>query len=204
MTKFTAFFVVPSALIGEEWEGGNANIHMGIFAVLICILVARSSCYKSSLYFLYSIAIVVISVYLQLPPCFFLSCKKMLLVFVSVQSIWLYNTQCRMALLLTTRRDLKLDINIFIFHHSRCVRCECNQHADSCDADTGKCDCLHNTVGDDCSICKDGFYGNPTAGTPDDCKPCPCKYGTKCIEIGGKVTCTVCDEGHQGNNLIFR
>ncbi|CAB3984009.1 Hypothetical predicted protein, partial [Paramuricea clavata] len=81
--------------------------------------------------------------------------------------------------------------------YDRCVRCECNNHADSCDPNTGKCLCQDNTVGDDCSSCKKGYYGNPTAGNKDDCKPCPCVFGTQCILIGSKVKCTDCPEGHQ-------
>ena len=80
----------------------------------------------------------------------------------------------------------------------RCVRCECNNHAEICDPDTGKCLCQDNTVGDDCSRCEDGYYGNPTAGTKDDCKPCPCVFGKQCILIGSTVKCTDCPEGHQG------
>ena len=91
---------------------------------------------------------------------------------------------------------------IFRLCHIRCIRCECNNHADECDPDTGKCLCQDNTVGDDCSRCEDGFYGNPTAGTKDDCKPCPCVFGKQCILIGSKVKCTDCPEGHQGNTFV--
>lgn len=64
---------------------------------------------------------------------------------------------------------------------------------------TGKCVCQHNTTGDNCDKCKDGFYGNPTEGKEDDCKPCPCKFGSSCIQIGKDVVCTDCPEGHEGN-----
>lgn len=83
--------------------------------------------------------------------------------------------------------------------YDRCVRCECNNHADKCDPDTGKCVCQDNTDGDNCQKCKDGYYGNPTSGTKDDCKPCPCAFGNTCVQLGLKVTCTDCPEGHQGD-----
>lgn len=34
--------------------------------------------------------------------------------------------------------------------------------------------CEHNTQGDECDVCLDGYYGNPTVGSPEDCKPCAC------------------------------
>ena len=46
-----------------------------------------------------------------------------------------------------------------------CIECPCNHHSLTCDPD---CICLHNTTGKDCSFCKEGFYGNPLRGTPDD------------------------------------
>ena len=81
----------------------------------------------------------------------------------------------------------------------RCIPCQCYGHSDTCDPVTGKCVCQHNTVGDNCEKCKDGFYGNPTEGTEDDCKPCPCKFGSRCILIGKNIVCTDCPEGHVGN-----
>ena len=87
-------------------------------------------------------------------------------------------------------------IFIFIF---RCVPCQCYGHSESCDPVTGVCYCQDNTIGDNCELCKEGFYGNPTEGTKDDCKPCPCKFGSRCILIGENVVCTDCPEGHSGD-----
>lgn len=34
--------------------------------------------------------------------------------------------------------------------------------------------CLHGTAGEFCDQCAPGFYGDATAGTPEDCQPCAC------------------------------
>ncbi|KAJ1134060.1 hypothetical protein NDU88_000524 [Pleurodeles waltl] len=80
-----------------------------------------------------------------------------------------------------------------------CVPCACNQHG-SCHSETGVCLCLHHTEGASCQRCKDGFYGNPYIGRPDDCKPCPCPGGSSCavIPTSGEVVCTNCPLGQMG------
>ena len=35
-------------------------------------------------------------------------------------------------------------------------------------------DCQHNTTGQQCNLCEDGFYGDGTAGTSTDCTQCAC------------------------------
>uniref|UniRef100_A0A915CHL5 Laminin EGF-like domain-containing protein n=1 Tax=Parascaris univalens TaxID=6257 RepID=A0A915CHL5_PARUN len=58
-----------------------------------------------------------------------------------------------------------------------CVPCECNGHSGSCDADTGICyDCQHETYGDHCKLCREGFYGNATTANPYSCLPCACPH----------------------------
>lgn len=84
-------------------------------------------------------------------------------------------------------------------HYRRCVPCECNNHGSQCDPETGVCVCKDNTTGRNCEECLEGFYGNPTRGKPDDCKPCPCIFANKCILIGSRITCTDCPKGHTGD-----
>ncbi|KAH9363655.1 hypothetical protein HPB48_013661 [Haemaphysalis longicornis] len=94
----------------------------------------------------------------------------------------------------------------------RCEKCDCNNHADSCDPYTGECDeCLHNTTGPNCVECLPGFYGNPLLGFPDDCKPCSCPPGSgpddfpsECRTVvtpagESDYICLECPPNHAGN-----
>uniref|UniRef100_A0AAQ5ZVV7 Laminin subunit gamma-1 n=1 Tax=Amphiprion ocellaris TaxID=80972 RepID=A0AAQ5ZVV7_AMPOC len=83
---------------------------------------------------------------------------------------------------------------------SSCEPCNCNAHSDACNADTGACDCQHNTAGLSCERCKDGFYGDATQGTSADCKPCPCPAGATCAVVPKtrEVVCTNCPAGTTG------
>ena len=67
---------------------------------------------------------------------------------------------------------------------------------------TGRCICQHNTAGASCEKCAPGYYGYALAGTPDDCKPCPCPNQGRCIQLlTGDVACIDCEEGHTGKKF---
>ncbi|XP_053308483.1 basement membrane-specific heparan sulfate proteoglycan core protein [Spea bombifrons] len=88
-----------------------------------------------------------------------------------------------------------------------CSGCNCNGHATSCNSETGYCvNCQHNTEGPQCNKCKAGFFGDPTRGTPDACRPCPCphtdyrrRYSDTCfVDTDGQPTCDNCLPGYTG------
>ncbi|CAK8690685.1 unnamed protein product [Clavelina lepadiformis] len=83
-----------------------------------------------------------------------------------------------------------------------CVPCNCNGHSDTCDPDTGICECEHNTMGDHCELCADGYYFNgdeSRRGTPQECQPCPCPENSACALLNdGSIVCTNCPPGHAG------
>lgn len=90
---------------------------------------------------------------------------------------------------------------------SKCILCECNNHSNTCDQDTGVCSgCQDNTQGDHCDQCATGFYGNSTQGSASDCQPCPCpdasgpgQFGSACeMTPSGDIVCTSCSRGHTG------
>ncbi|XP_070207543.1 basement membrane-specific heparan sulfate proteoglycan core protein-like isoform X4 [Littorina saxatilis] len=91
----------------------------------------------------------------------------------------------------------------------RCTRCNCNNHATSCDPSSGRCmNCQDNTVGDRCEQCAPGYYGDPTAGTNNDCRPCPCplttpgnRFSPTCfLDQDRQVTCDQCPPGYSGRD----
>lgn len=79
-----------------------------------------------------------------------------------------------------------------------CEKCECNDNTDitkpgNCDPYTGKClQCLYNTAGDRCEVCKVGYYGN---ALDKSCYQCNCsRLGTNftmghCDSINGQCPC---------------
>ncbi|XP_047235897.1 basement membrane-specific heparan sulfate proteoglycan core protein isoform X4 [Girardinichthys multiradiatus] len=88
-----------------------------------------------------------------------------------------------------------------------CEPCDCNGHSDACHPETGTCtNCLHNTQGDLCDQCASGFFGDPTAGTPEDCQQCGCphtdsdnQFSPTCESLGsGDYQCTSCQPGYTG------
>ncbi|PIO28616.1 hypothetical protein AB205_0082730 [Aquarana catesbeiana] len=88
-----------------------------------------------------------------------------------------------------------------------CSGCNCNGHARSCDSESGYCiNCQHNTEGPQCNKCRAGFFGDPTKGTADACRPCPCplmdptrRYSDTCfLDTDSQPTCDNCAEGYTG------
>ncbi|KAM5148303.1 laminin subunit gamma-1 [Mantella aurantiaca] len=84
--------------------------------------------------------------------------------------------------------------------YSPCVLCTCNRHSDTCDPETGLCNCQHNTAGAHCEKCIEGFYGDSTVGSSSDCQPCPCPGGSSCAVVPRtkEVVCTNCPLGTTG------
>ena len=87
----------------------------------------------------------------------------------------------------------------------QCVICQCNGHSTICNKRTGQCqNCQDNTVGDQCQLCRSGFYGNATVGGVDSCQRCPCgapnTVTPMCVqsESTGNITCLNCSEGYIG------
>ncbi|KAI8440127.1 hypothetical protein MSG28_001532 [Choristoneura fumiferana] len=84
-----------------------------------------------------------------------------------------------------------------------CEKCECNDNTDitkpgNCDPYTGNClKCLHNTAGDSCEVCREGYYGNALD------KSC---YKCNCSELGTNFTKGHCDgvtgQCHCHNNVM--
>ncbi|KAM7098229.1 basement membrane-specific heparan sulfate proteoglycan core protein isoform 13-T13 [Molossus nigricans] len=88
-----------------------------------------------------------------------------------------------------------------------CEPCECNGHSDLCHPETGACtQCQHNAAGEFCELCAPGYYGDATAGTPEDCQPCACPltnsenmFSRTCESLAaGGYRCTACEHGYTG------
>ncbi|KAF7638707.1 putative effector protein [Meloidogyne graminicola] len=86
---------------------------------------------------------------------------------------------------------------------SKCIPCECNGHSSICNPENGICYCKHNTTGNTCERCSNGFYGDALAKTSKDCKPCNCPGGGSCIFIQNQIICTECPEGYSGPRCEF-
>ncbi|XP_016001055.2 laminin subunit gamma-1 [Rousettus aegyptiacus] len=84
--------------------------------------------------------------------------------------------------------------------YSPCVLCTCSGHSETCDPETGVCDCRDNTAGPQCERCSDGYYGDSSLGTSSDCQPCPCPGGSSCAVVPKtqEVVCTNCPTGTTG------
>ncbi|MBN3289544.1 LAMC1 protein, partial [Polypterus senegalus] len=83
---------------------------------------------------------------------------------------------------------------------SPCEPCNCNGHSETCDAETGICNCRDHTAGPNCERCEDGYYGDATQGTSTDCEACPCPGSSTCAVVPKtrEVVCTNCPIGTTG------
>nr|DBA24358.1 TPA: hypothetical protein GDO54_012028 [Pyxicephalus adspersus] len=86
----------------------------------------------------------------------------------------------------------------------RCVPCRCNGHSTRCQDGSGICiNCQHNTAGDHCELCKEGYTGNALEGS---CSLCACplpvlsnSFATGCTGSGRNLKC-FCKPGYTGYN----
>ncbi|XP_014250027.1 laminin subunit alpha-1 isoform X2 [Cimex lectularius] len=89
-----------------------------------------------------------------------------------------------------------------------CSKCNCHNHAATCDATTGQCGkCEHHTTGPLCESCMDGYYGDATKGTHTDCRRCACplihdqnNFSPTCKADSLDYVCTDCPEGYSGRH----
>nr|XP_026696566.1 laminin subunit alpha-5 isoform X4 [Ciona intestinalis] len=104
-----------------------------------------------------------------------------------------------------------------------CKQCDCYGHCVTCDevGPISSKDCLHNTGGDNCDVCIDGYIGNATSGEIDACQPCPCpfpmedgNFADTCEQLDGELVCycqvgytgarcELCASGYFGNPAVY-
>ena len=81
-------------------------------------------------------------------------------------------------------------------------KCQCNNHSSSCKEQVCL-NCSHDTAGDQCELCRNGYYGDATKGTSGDCQRCPCsgnRSNGSCTLLGGSTSPTCyCKQGFTGN-----
>ncbi|XP_024941614.1 laminin subunit alpha-1 isoform X3 [Cephus cinctus] len=108
---------------------------------------------------------------------------------------------------------VKVSANASYKEVHKCVKCDCNGHAGSCDLLMSECGvCEHDTTGPKCDRCAIGYYGDPTVGTPHDCKRCACpleiasnNFSPSCQlddpnNSKDGYVCTQCPKGYTGDH----
>ncbi|XP_029451102.1 laminin subunit alpha-4 isoform X2 [Rhinatrema bivittatum] len=101
----------------------------------------------------------------------------------------------------------RCSVGYFYSTSGRCLPCNCNGNSDKCLDGSGACvECRHNTMGQHCERCPDGYIGDATRGVPRFCQPCPCplpfssnNFAIACIRKSGAVRC-VCKENYAGTS----
>ncbi|XP_039618654.1 multiple epidermal growth factor-like domains protein 9 [Polypterus senegalus] len=93
----------------------------------------------------------------------------------------------------------------FHFSDTGCRPCECNNHSDLCQPQSGICiNCQGNTEGPQCDKCKENSYRRPNASLSDACDLCPCSTvtstGTCHVDSSGQPVCDHCRDGFKGSN----
>ncbi|XP_060099959.1 laminin subunit alpha-1 [Heteronotia binoei] len=86
-----------------------------------------------------------------------------------------------------------------------CLPCQCNNHSETCDPQTGEClGCRDNTAGGRCNVCATGYYGKVT-GSINDCSLCACprispgSFSPICVmKDFNDFHCSACIMGYEG------
>lgn len=119
---------------------------------------------------------------------------------------------CERCLPLYNRKSWQRGIDVD--EGNECRPCRCHGNAESCvynalvdthtDAryrgDGGVCDCTNHTVGQNCNVCTDGYFGSASRLDSDlgdamyACAPCDCNtagttFGQTCARVGGQCPC---------------
>ncbi|KAI5615551.1 multiple epidermal growth factor-like domains protein 9 [Silurus asotus] len=93
----------------------------------------------------------------------------------------------------------------FNFSSTGCQACQCNNHSNTCDKQSGVClNCQGNTRGSSCAECKPNFYRERGSSLRFPCSTCPCSIvtssGNCTLNAFGKPVCDQCNPEYEGPN----
>nr|XP_033792839.1 laminin subunit alpha-4 [Geotrypetes seraphini] len=99
----------------------------------------------------------------------------------------------------------RCSVGYFYSTSGRCLPCNCNGNSDRCLDGSGDCvECQHNTTGQHCERCPDGYIGDVSRGVPRFCQLCPCplpfssnNFAVWCSRKTGIINC-LCKENYAG------